>query len=116
MHELSLMRNVVRTVLMAGEKSKAKSIKSVTLLVGESRAFEEKWAQMYFDMFSNDSIAENAKVHLEQVPITGSCLNCGEIYRIDLHNKECCCPKCGEKEYNVITGREMIVKNIEISQ
>lgn len=116
MHELSLMRNVVRTVLMAGEKSNTPSIRSVTLLVGESRAFEEKWAQMYFDMLSKDTIADGAKVVLETVPITGSCLKCGEIFRIDMHDKECCCPKCVGRDYKIITGREMIVKNIEISQ
>lgn len=114
MHELSLMRNVVKTVLMAAEGNHSSSIRSVTLLVGESRAFEEKWAQIYFDMLSENTIAEGARVVLETVPITGACLDCGEIYRIDLKDKQCCCPKCGGKEYKVITGREMIVKNIEI--
>lgn len=116
MHELSLMRNVVRTVLMAAEKNSSNKVEAVTLLVGESRAFEENWAQMYFDMFAKDTLADGAKVNLEQVPITGNCINCGEVYRIDLHNKKCCCPKCGTSEYNLITGREMIVKSIEICQ
>ena len=115
MHELSLMRQVVRTVLMAAESQKADSVRTVSLLVGESRTFQEHWAQMYFDMFSENTIAAGAKVKLTQVPATGSCLECGELYRIDLHDKACCCPKCGGTDFKLITGREMIVKNIEIS-
>ena len=115
MHELSVMKRIVETVLSVQQQEPLGKITALTLLVGEGRNFVQEWVQNYFDMLAKDSPVEGAKVKLENVPMTGKCLNCGEIYRISVHGKsDICCPKCDGEKYELCTGYEIILKNVEL--
>lgn len=96
MHELSIMKRIVETVLSVQEQNQEGKITGLTLLVGEGRNFVQEWVQSYFDMLSKDTPVEGAKVSLEQVPVTAKCLGCGEIYKISLHDKPEICALSAE--------------------
>lgn len=114
MHELSVMKRVVEAVMSVHEQEPGGTIIAITLLVGEGRNFVEKWVQEYYDMLTADLPIANAKVKLETVPMTLKCEACGEIYRVSPHAVHgVSCPKCGDKAYEICTGYEMILKNIE---
>ena len=117
MHELSIMKRIVETVLSVQEQNQEGKITGLTLLVGEGRNFVQEWVQNYFDMLSKDTLVEGAKVTLETVPVTVKCMDCDEIYPLSLHQKsEICCGKCGSEKYEVCTGYEIILKNVEIAE
>lgn len=114
MHELSIMKRIVETVLSVQEQNQEGKITGLTLLVGEGRNFVQEWVQSYFDMLAKGTPVEGAKVTLEQVPVTAKCVDCGEIYKISLHEKpEICCPKCRSEKYKVCTGYEIMLKHVE---
>ena len=71
MHELSVMKRIVETVLSVQQQEPLGKITALTLLVGEGRNFVQEWVQNYFDMLAKDSPVEGAKVKLENVPMTG---------------------------------------------
>lgn len=114
MHELSIMKRIVETVLSVQEQEPEGKITGLTLLVGEGRNFVQDWVQNYFDMLAKDTPIAGAEVKLETVPVTAKCADCGEIYQIHIHEKpEICCPKCKNEEYGICTGYEIILKNVE---
>lgn len=114
MHELSIMKRIVETVLSVQEQEVDGKITGLTLLVGEGRNFVQEWVQNYFDMLAKDTPVAGAEVKLETVPLTAKCADCGNIYRIHIHEKsEISCPKCKNEKYEICTGYEIILKNVE---
>lgn len=115
MHELGVMKHVVKGVLDAATSVNAEEIKSVTLMIGELRNFHQSWVQQYYDMLTKDSTIAGAKIIVETVPATAHCMECDDIFRIDVHShKEVCCPSCNSESYELCTGNEIILKNIEL--
>ena len=113
MHELSVMKHIVGTVVSVCEKQQNYHVKDITLLVGEGRNFIEKWVQSYYDMLTEESEIYGAKVNIETVPITVRCNSCGEIYPASLHNTDSiACTNCGSENYTMLTGYELILKII----
>ena len=113
MHELSIMKHIVGAVINVCDKQNNYNVKDITLLVGEGRNFIQKWVQSYYDMLTKESEIYGATVNIETVPITVRCNNCGEIYPISLHNtKPIACTICGSDNYTLLTGYELLLKNI----
>lgn len=116
MHELGIMKHVVKAVFEAADTANASSVKRVNLMIGELRNFQQKWVQFYYDMLAEGSSVEGAEVVVEYVPATACCLDCGDIFRVDIHasEKNICCPSCRSLDYEFCTGNEMILKSIEL--
>ena len=113
MHEMGIMKSVVKASIAAAQKNGVNRIRTVTLQVGELWAFIPEWVQQYFDVLSKGSVAEGAKVYLESVPATGRCNICNMTFKIDIHNRRAVCPLCNQDDYQLLTGNELILKSIE---
>ena len=115
MHELAVTRNIVEVVVRNAAEQGARRVVRVRLIVGKMRNFEQKWVQNYFDRFAKDTIAEGAQLDIEYVPIVFYCNACGETFPLEpgigLRMK---CPGCGGDDYNMITGGELMIKEMEV--
>ena len=83
--------------------------------IGELSDLEDEWIQRYFDYLSRGTLAENAELAIERAPIVLGCQSCDcsfEIQREKLGSPEC--PECGETKCQLVSGREYLVKNIEV--
>ena len=114
MHELSIMGNILDIVLEHAGKNAAKRVKAVNLMIGELSDIIPEWAQMYFDMLSKETIAENAKLVIDRIPLSVSCKDCGNVHTYQDKDWKFTCQKCGSANIEVISGREMTVTSIEI--
>ena len=114
MHELSIMGNILDIILEYANKNNAKEITKVNLTIGVMSDIIPEWAQNYFDMLSKDTIANNAKLIIEQIPARIKCLDCGEETTIDSKNWDFSCSKCTSGKIELISGRELQVSSIEI--
>lgn len=117
MHELPIVQAVVKTSLEYAQAHEAKQIHKITLLVGELHDFVPIWAEKFFAYIAKGTIAENAKLEIEFVPIVCQCKSCEEKYILHLHDPEetQCCPVCKSVEATKLSGDEFIIKNIEVS-
>ena len=114
MHELSLINNVFNIVLEAGQKSSAQRIVKVNLEIGALLDVVQRWAQLYFDMVSQNSIAEKAVLNFATIPAMIKCQGCGHKHEVDIHNVQYACPKCESKFIELISGREFRIVSLEI--
>ena len=116
MHELAVTRNIVEVVVRNAEAQGAHRVLRVHLVVGKMRNFEREWVQKYFDRFAKDTIAEGAQLDITYVPIVFYCNACGETFPhqpdIGMRMK---CPGCGGSDYNMVTGGELLIKEMEIA-
>ena len=115
MHELGVIERLFDICTRNAEANNATKIISVLLKIGEGSDLQEEWIQRYFDYLCEGTIAEGAKLVIERTPLIVKCKECSEEFHVDLRKTEkAVCPKCGGTKFELISGREYMVENIEI--
>ena len=86
----------------------------IHLLIGEMRNLEEHWIQRYFDYISKGTAAEKAVIKVTKVPVMFQCHECQQQFTADVRAvRQILCPNCGSFEYDLISGRELVVEKLE---
>lgn len=111
MHELGIVVKVLDQVDEVAAEYKAQKILKVTMEVGEVSTIVPDLFTDAFDWAKKKTrFAQDAE--LEMIIIEGRtyCENCGETYRTTEHGKKCPC--CGSHETYLLTGDQVIIKDI----
>lgn len=112
MHEYLITKNILKTVIDEAEKAGAKRVLEIYLTIGELSSFEKGSIEMYFDILSENTIANGAKIITRKKPVEFHCRKCDLDYLID--HVSYSCPICGETgKYNG-SGKEFLIESIEI--
>ncbi|MDK1024788.1 MAG: hydrogenase maturation nickel metallochaperone HypA [Gammaproteobacteria bacterium] len=117
MHELQVTEQILEIALKHVEGQDVSRIVNIHLRIGDLTDLEGEWIQHYFDYLSKGTLAENAKLEIEQVPIVLACEDCGAHFKVTKHELgEAKCPECQDDEPNfrMISGREYTVMNLEV--
>lgn len=112
MHEMAITQNILDIVLDTAEKSKAKKVSSVTLVVGSLSQVVPDCVSFYFELMSKDTIAEGAEFIVKDVPARAECSKCGTVFEAEDMSLQC--PECGELFGKLISGRELSIESIDI--
>jgi len=126
-HEFSTAVGIVDTVLEVAKQNNATKVKKIELVVGEFTMLNNDQLLFSFEIASEGTIAQGAKVLIEKQKGEIECQDCyykGEIqdrkkkeeldhYVVDLVNIFEC-PKCHSNRTKISGGRDIYVKNIEI--
>lgn len=110
MHEVSLMMSILDIALETADKENAKSIKKISLRVGAKSGVVVDSLEFAFDMVTKNTIAENATLEIESIPLRGECVVCGHRFDSDEY---LVCSKCGNFA-KAISGQELNIKSIEV--
>jgi hydrogenase nickel incorporation protein HypA/HybF len=113
-HELPITEDILKIALSHGEKNGAKRIVRINLVIGDLTDLIDEWVQRYFEYLAKGSIAAEAKLVIERVPITVMCGECKKPFIVDKKKLDFECPVCGQKGTELMRGREFTVKSIEI--
>ncbi len=114
MHELQVTERILDIVVKHAEANAVQKVLSIQLKVGELSDLENEWIQRYFDYLSKGTIAENAKLKIERIPVVMQCDECSHSFQVDIKQvKEIQCPECGNKKCSLISGREYYIKDME---
>lgn len=101
MHETGYAKDIVDTVVKAGEDARANEVKTVYLTIGEMCDIIEELFCELFAYLVCGTIASNAGLVIDHVPLSMRCTHCGEVYRADLYSRRRPeCPACSSKDSN----------------
>ncbi len=115
MHELQVTERILDIVLKHAAGHEVSRIVRIHLRVGELSDLEDEWLQRYFDYLSRETLAENAELAIEKVPIVMRCESCATSFEVKKDQlQKTLCPDCGESRFQLVSGREYFVKNIEV--
>jgi hydrogenase nickel incorporation protein HypA/HybF len=115
MHELAVTKSILKLALDHAAQNGGMEIVSIHLTIGEMRNLEESWIQRYFDYISKGTIAEKAVIKVRKIPVAFLCKDCGQQFTADIkEDKKILCSHCGSFEYDLVTGRELIVEQLEV--
>jgi hydrogenase nickel incorporation protein HypA/HybF len=114
MHELPVMREVLRVVEKHAHKHRVEKVYAVQIRVGQMSDLEEVWMQRYFDHLAKGSVAEGARLKIERVPARMQCRVCGHSFCPDLEGqKAITCSQCASRDCILVSGREYTIDNLE---
>lgn len=115
MHELQVTESILSIILKHAEENKVRKVVAIHLKIGELSDLENEWIQRYFDYLSKDTKAEGAKLVIERTPVVMQCRAGSHNFEVDIKQmKEIECPECGDKNCNLISGREYYIKHMEV--
>lgn len=113
MHEASIALNIIDIAEEHCKKAGYAVIQSIQLRVGSASGILPDALSTAFDIVRHGTMAENAVLHVEEIPLGGTCQGC----KNDFTTTEqfiLTCPECGSKDFMLSTGREMEITEIEV--
>ena len=132
-HEWALAEAIVNTVIELASKEEAKGIKSVCIVLGELQTIDEETLKYAINQLRKNTIMNDTEILFEKEKAEFKCLNCGHIWTFDEVKevinediKEAIhfipeaahafikCPKCGSSDYEIVKGRGVWIKSINI--
>lgn len=113
MHEVGMMQNVLTTAVERAKQEGAAHIRLVQMRVGEASGVVPDSLQLAFDVVKKETIAEDARLQVESVPVVCYCANCNlEFHPTDLLFE---CPQCHQSDCEVRQGKEFELAFLEVS-
>jgi hydrogenase nickel incorporation protein HypA/HybF len=113
MHEMSIARSIVDTVLDEAHKAKAKRVIKVTLTIGELAGIMPDSLSFCFELLTRTTIAADAELAIETVPVIAQCRPCGSTFTIRQHRYRC--HACDSPDIVLQSGRELQIAGMEIT-
>lgn len=112
MHELSIVASLFEMLEEKAKEKNAKKILSVKLKVGAISGVVPEFLETAFDIYKKGTIASNAKLKIENVPLKIQCQKCqAETVKNDFIF---ICDKCGSLELKTLSGTELLLEKIEM--
>ena len=107
MHEASLVEGILRTVMAAADEYSVAhpekpclAVREIICEIGLLAAIEAETLKACFELFSEGTAAEGAKLVIETKPLECQCLDCGAAFT--LQERKFVCPAC--KSENIKFG------------
>lgn len=112
MHELSIVASLFEILEEKAKEQKSKKVISVKVKVGALSGVVPEFLKTAFDVYKKDTIADEAELEMEKVPLKIKCQKCGkEIIKDDF---VFLCEKCGSRELKTLAGTELLLEKIEL--
>ena len=112
MHELSVTQSILKIALQHAEKSNAKRITTLNIVMGELSSMVDDSIQFYWETIAKDTIAEGATLKFRRVPAELQCMTCFHKYHPT--DRELICPQCHGVGAKVIAGEEFALESIDV--
>ena len=112
MHEMGVVLTIVSTAERAAKSNNAFKVSGIVLQIGELSGVLPHFVEVCWPAAIQNSMLEEAKLVIEVIPGLGTCMACGEEYNILQH--EATCPSCTAQEWDPLSGREVMIKEIAV--
>lgn len=113
MHELAVTENILDTAIKYAKQAGAERVTDIYLVIGELSSIIDESIQFYWDILSENTICQGAKLHFERIKLHLECQNCHHIYQVD--NVLVPCPKCNSYKTKIHKGDEFRLESIDIA-
>jgi len=109
-HELGIMFNVVRSVESFAQKNGVTKIATLVLQVGELSPVVPQYIEACYPAAVDGTLLQDTALKIEIIPGDVRCQACGAVFNL-LKNRQGC-PDCQAQEWEVLSGREFMIKEI----
>jgi hydrogenase nickel incorporation protein HypA/HybF len=111
-HELSIVTGLFDTLLEKAGEHGAREITLVKLRVGKLSGVVPELLESAFDMYKKGTIAEKARLVIEEIPLRIRCRSCRAEARKD--EFAFVCSSCRSTDIEILEGTEIFLEKIEL--
>ena len=112
MHEIGIVRQILRTVSDFAEANDVQDIREVVVDCGELSLVIPQYLEELYPVVVRDSILKDAKLTVNLIPGLAECEHCDEIFNVVEHKGYC--PNCGSFDKTILSGKEFAIREIVV--
>ena len=112
MHEIGVVRSMMRTVEDFASDNNIDKIVSIVLEIGDLSMIIPKYVEDIYSVVSKGTRFEGTELVIETVEGQGVCRECRRAFPIV--KNEGYCPRCGKRNADIISGRDFVIKEIVV--
>ncbi len=113
MHEVSIALSLLDIAEQHCKKEGYKGIESIAVKIGKASGVMPEALLFAFDAVKHGTLAENAHLKIEEIPVSGYCNNCKNSFSVD-ETFVLFCPKCGDTAFRLESGRELDIIELDV--
>lgn len=111
MHELGVVIEIVKSVEDFARENGLARVGRLVLQVGELSAMIPRYIEACYPAAVEGSLLAETELSIEILPGVGRCPACAKVFRVLEHEGRC--PTCGAADPEILSGRELLIKEIE---
>lgn len=115
MHEVSIALSLLKIAEEYCKKEGYRGIESIIVKIGKASGVMPEALVFAFDSVKINTLAENARLIIDEIPVSGFCNNCKNKFSVN-EAFVLCCPRCGDTSIRIETGRELDIHEMEVFQ
>jgi len=112
MHELAICQSLVDRVEDIALERNAESVALIVIAVGPLSGVEASLLKNAYPMASVGTVAENAELVIQNLPIRVRCTQCGS--ESEAKPNKLTCKQCDDWRTEMISGDEMMLMSVEL--
>jgi hydrogenase nickel incorporation protein HypA/HybF len=109
MHELAVTQSLLQLALNHANGGR---VTNLYLEIGQLSSFVDDTVQFYWDIISEGTPAQGAKLHFQRVPAEMECLDCEQRYRLSADHLAC--PNCDGTQVRLVSGDQFYLEAIDV--
>lgn len=110
MHELSVCQALVSEVASVARAERASVVSEVYVSVGPLSGVEKPLMRNAFPIAAAGTIAADANLHLQSMPVRVACDACGIESEVPINRLVC--SHCGDWKTRLVSGDEMLLERV----
>ena len=110
MHELGVVIEVIKTVENFARQNALTKIDTLVLQIGELSSMIPKYIEACYPAAVDGTLLQETKLKIEVLPGNAICKNCNKVFNLILNNNKC--PKCASKDWEILCGKEFMIKEV----
>ena len=112
MHEMSLCEGILGIIEEHAQNQGFKKVNALWLEIGAFAGVEIEALRFSFEVITKNTIAEQVRLHIIDIPGTAWCMQCSKT--VAIKRRFDACPHCGGYQLQITGGEEMRVKELEV--
>lgn len=114
MHEIGVVRSMVKTVTDFSEQNDMKEVAEIVLDIGGLSLVIPKYVEDIYPVVVGDTWLKDTKLVINVIPGMAECDECNELFHVIEH--EGYFPNCGSFEKTILSGKDFLIREIHIPE
>jgi len=113
MHEVGIAQSLLDIAIEHCSRQGYERIESIKVKIGKASGVMPDSLLFAFETMKIGTIAEKASLIIDEIPVSGFCNSCKSNFTVE-DAYVISCPNCGNVSFQVETGRELNVAEMEV--
>ncbi len=113
MHELSIALSILDVAAEQAERCGGGRVAAIHLRLGPLSGVVKEALLSAYELAREGSDLASAELVIEEVPLVGFCATCAAPRALE-SPQQLCCPTCGSVTPEILSGRELEVRALEV--